>query len=402
MNMVTPEEAGFSSERLQRLNTLMQSYVDSGRLAGIVTLLAREGEVFHFDKFGYQDLSSQKPMELDTIFRFYSMTKPITSAAVMMLYEEGNFHLDDPVSGFIPQLDGLKVYDGMGQAGAKYVPQQNPITIRQLLTHTAGLSNGSYGDSQLEQIYRDADLNNPNSNLQEMIEKLGQLPLRSQPGTEWWYSNATDVLGHLIEVISGEPFDRFLKERIFDPLGMVDTAFYVSEDKLDRLASIYGPSGNGGIEELDNPRVNRYKQPLTYFSGSGGLTSTASDYLKFCQMMLDGGRSNGNRLLGPKTVEMMTSNHLPDDLIPFAVSESSAVSSQGCGFGLGFKVILDIAEHGIIGTDGSYSWGGAASTVFWIDPVEKFVAICLTQFMPSGLYPIRGEFQVAAYQAMVQ
>lgn len=402
MNIVTPEEAGFSSERLQRLNSLMQGYVDSGRLAGVVTLLAREGAVFHFDRFGFQDLASQTPMELDTIFRFYSMTKPITSAAVMMLYEEGNFHLDDPVSGFIPELDGLKVFDGMGQTGAKFVPQQIPITIRHLLTHTAGLSYGFYEDSLVEQMYRDANLSDPDSNLEEMVEKLGELPLVSQPGTAWRYSNATDVLGRLVEVISDESFDSFLKNRIFDPLDMDDTAFYVSEDKLDRLASIYGPSENGGIQELDNPGVNKFKRPLTNFSGGGGLTSTAADYLKFCQMMLDGGTSNRDRLLGPKTVEMMTSNHLSHDLMPFAVSESGADASQGCGFGLGFRVILDIAEHGTIGTDGSYSWGGAASTVFWIDPVEDLIAIMLTQFMPSSQYPIRREFQVATYQAMVE
>ena len=402
MNIVTPEEAGFSSDRLTRLNSLMQGYMDTGRLAGIVTLLAREGEVFHFERFGYQDLASQKPMELDTIFRFYSMTKPITSAAVMMLYEEGNFHLDDPVSGFIPELDGLKVFDGMGQIGPKFIPQQSAITIRQLLTHTSGLTYGFYEDSPVEQMYRDANLGDPDSNLQEMIEKLSEIPLVSQPGSAWRYSYATDVLGRLVEVISGESFDSFLKEGIFGPLGMDDTAFYVTEDKLDRLSSIYGPAENGGIQELDNPSVNKYRRPITNFSGGGGLTSTAADYLKFCQMMLGGGASNGERLLGPKTVEMMTSNHLSDDLMPFSVSESGADSSQGCGFGLGFRVILDIAEHGTIGTEGSYSWGGAASTAFWIDPVEDLIAIMLTQFMPSSQYPIRREFQVATYQAMVE
>jgi CubicO group peptidase (beta-lactamase class C family) len=402
MNIVTPEEAGFSSERLQRVNSLMQGYVDSGRLAGVVTLLAREGEVFHFERFGYQDLASQKPMELDMIFRFYSMTKPITSVAVMMLYEAGHFHLDDPVSTFIPELDGLKVFDGMGQTGAKLVPQQIPITIRQLLTHTAGLSYGHYEDEQMDQTYHDDTLNDPDISLKEMVEKLSHLPLIGQPGTAWRYSFATDVLGRLVEMISGESFDSFLKDRIFDPLGMDDTAFYVAEDKLDRLSAIYGPSENGGIQELDNPGVNKYKRPLTNFSGGGGLTSTAADYLKFCQMMLDGGSSNGGRILAPKTIEMMTSNHLPDDLLQGEVKESGVDYSQGCGFGLGFRVILDIAEHGIIGSDGSYSWGGAASTVFWIDPIEDLIAIMLTQFMPSSQYPIRREFQVATYQAMVE
>ena len=217
MSTVSPEEVGFSSRRLERLSDLMQGYTDNDKLAGIVTMLARRGQVFHLEAFGHMDIREAKPMETDSIFRIYSMSKPITSAAVMMLYEEGHFHLDDPVSGFIPELDSLKVFDGMGQTGPSYVPQERPITIRQLLTHTAGLSYGFYMDSPLEDVYRKADLFHPDSNLEEMVGKLSEIPLMYQPGDQWRYSVATDVLGYVVEVISGRPFDRYLTENIFDP-----------------------------------------------------------------------------------------------------------------------------------------------------------------------------------------
>ena len=401
MRTVAPEDVGFSSERLSRLDVVMQGYVDGGRLAGIVTMLARRGQVFHFQPFGLMDIQTSRPVERDTIFRIYSMTKPITSVAVMMLYEAGNFHLDDPVSEFIPELSDLKVFAGMGQTGPRLVDQARPISIRHLLTHTSGLSYGFHQDSPVEQMYRDAKLSDPDSNLQAFVEKLAQLPLVSQPGTYWRYSVATDVLGRVVEVVSGQPFDRYLKEMVFAPLGMDDTAFYVPEEKLDRLASIYGPSSDHGIRELDTPGVNRYKRAHTMFSGGGGLVSTASDYMRFCQMMLNGGTLDGVRLLGPKTVELMSINHLPDELMPYSVSETGAEGTQGCGFGLGFSVVMDLAQHGVIGSEGIYSWGGAASTLFWIDPKEELIAILMTQFMPSGHNPIRREFQVATYQAMV-
>ncbi len=401
MRTVAPEDVGFSSERLSRLDGMMQGYVDSGRLAGVVTMLARRGEVFHFRPCGLMDVKTSRPAERDTIFRIHSMTKPITSVAVMMLYEAGNFQLDDPVSEFIPELGGLKVFAGMGRTGPRLVDQERPISIRHLLTHTAGLSGGFDQSSPVGDMYRDANLRDPDSNLLELVEKLAHLPLAYQPGTGWRYSAATDVLGRVGEVISGQSFDRYFKERIFAPLGMDDTAFYLPEEKLDRLASIYGPSGDNGIQEIDTPQVNSYKRAHTMFSGGGGLVSTASDYMRFCQMMLNGGTLDSVRLLGPKTVELMTTNHLPDDLMPYSVSEGLAQGTQGCGFGLGFRVVMDLAQHGLIGSEGIYSWAGAASTVFWIDPKEELIAVLLTQFMPTGHYPIHPEFQVAVYQAMV-
>ena len=402
MNTVSPKAVGFSSERLGRLDSLMRSYTGDSRLAGIVTMLARRGQVFHFEAHGHADLESDTPIELDSIFRIYSMSKPITSVAVMMLFEEGHFHLDDPVSRFIPELGDLKVFDGMGEAGPRYVDQEGPITVRQLLTHTAGLSYGFNADSPVEGMYRDAELSQPDSDLREMIEKLGKLPLAYQPGAKWRYSYATDVLGYLVEVISDQPFAEYLKTHMFDPLGMDDTAFYVPEEKLNRLASVYGPSENGGIQQLDDTGVNAHKRPHTMSSGGGGLVSTAQDYMRFCQMMLNGGELNGVRLLGPKTVELMTANHLPDSLMPYSATEALRSYSKGCGFGLGFSVMMDVAQHGVPGSEGQYSWGGAATTAFWIDPREELIAILMAQLMPAMLDPVVREFQVATYQAMVE
>ena len=402
MDIVSPEAVGFSSGRLKRVNKMMQGYIDDGKLASGMTMLARRGEVFHFEPYGVLDLESGAPVERDTIFRFYSMTKPITSVAVMMLYEEGRFALDDPVGKFIPELASMKVYDGMGETGMRLTQQERPITIRHLLTHTAGLSYGFHQDSPVEDMYREANITPPDGSLQEMVEKLGRLPLITQPGTKWRYSFATDVLGYLAQVVSGKPFDQFLRDRIFAPLGMPDTSFYAPEEKLHRLATVYGASANGGIAPLHNDLVDRHARPHTLFSGGGGLVSTASDYMRFCQMLLNGGILDDARLLAPKTVEMMRSNHLTDDMRPFAVGQSNASDTKGCGFGLGFRIVMDIAQHGIIGSNGIYSWGGAASTVFWIDPQEDLIAILLTQFMPSSYYPLRREFQISTYQALME
>lgn len=404
MNTVSPKSVGFSQKRLRRVNDWMEGYVSGGKLAGAITMLARGGDTFHFQTYGAADIDSGEPVEPDTIFRIYSMTKPITSAAVMMLYEEGCFALDDPIGKFIPALRRMKVYDGMSETGMRLADQERPITIRHLLTHTSGLSYGFHQDSPVEDLYRAADVTDPDSDFQEMADKLARLPLVSQPGTKWRYSHATDVLGYLVEVASGQPFDEFLRDRILAPLGMTDTAFYLTEDKLGRLASVYGaPTEQGGrIVRLDNSLINRVERPHTLFSGGGGLVSTAADYMRFCQMLLNGGVLDGQRLLAPKTVEMMRSNHLTDDLKPFAVGQSSASDTKGCGFGLGFRVVTDIAQHGIIGSNGIYSWGGAASTVFWIDPSEELIAILLTQFMPSSYYPLRRQFQIATYQALVE
>ena len=392
MELTAPEKVGFSSDRLRRLTRRMQGYIDDRKLAGIVTLLARKGQVFHFETFGQVDLESGRAMGPDSIFRIYSLTKPIASVALMMLHEEAAFGLDDPLSAYFPEFADLMVSDGVSQAGVTLESPKSPPTVRQLLSHTAGFGLSS------DEMYQDAGI--LSSDLETMAKKLAKLPLAYQPGSQWRYSVSTDIVGRLVEVLSGQSFDRYLRERIFDPLGMADTGFHVPGEHLDRLAAVYFPSESGGIEPAES-RIDRdFGRPPALFSGGAGLVSTAKDYSRFCQMMVNGGNLNGARILGPKTVELMTASHLPPGIKPF-LGENLAVHTQGCGFGLGFSIVEDVARNGVAGSVGCYSWGGAANTHFWIDPVEDMYAILMTQLLPFGHYPIRAEFQTLVYQAMV-
>ena len=402
MNCVSPESVGFSSKRLDRLNNRMQPYIDGGKLAGALTMLARRGEVFHFETYGVQDLESGVAVDENTIFRLYSMSKPITSVAVMMLYEEGHFSLDDPVGKFVPAFANMKVFDGMGETGMRLVNQHRPITIRHLLTHTSGLSYGLHKDTPIDAMYHEARIADADGTLKEVMDRLGKIPLVNHPGTRWRYSMSATVLGYLVEVVSGQPFDEFLRDRLFTPLGMDDTSFFVPEGKLHRLATAYVPSRGGGIASHEGSVTTRHKRPHAMKSGGAGVVSTAPDYLRFCQMLLNGGELNGERILAPKTVQMMVSDHLTDVLKPYVVEDRFGGYTKGCGFGLGFSVVNDIAQHGIPGSDGMYGWFGAASCYFWIDPAEELIANLMTQFMPVTWYPLHREFQTATYQAMVE
>lgn len=402
MNIVSPESVGFSSERLKRINRFMQGYIEDKKLAGAVIMLARRGEVFHLENYGVQDLESGAAVERDTIFRLYSMTKPITSVAVMMLYEEGRFSLDDPVGKFIPAFADMKVLEGMGETGMRLVGQERPITIRHLLTHTSGLSYGLHRDTPIDAMYHESKIADADSTLKEVMDRLARIPLVNQPGTKWRYSISPAVLGYLVEVVSGKPFDKFLRERIFTPLGMGDTSFFVPEEKLGRLATAYVPSRGGGIAPHEGSITTRHRRPHAMMSGGAGLVSTATDYMRFCQMMLNGGVLDGERLLAPKTVELMRSDHLTDDLKPYAVEDRFHGYTKGCGFGLGFSVVNDIAQHGVPGSNGMYCWFGAASCYFWIDPAEELIAILMTQFLPVSWYPLHREFQAATYQALME
>ena len=400
MKPVAPEKVGLSSARLSRIGPVMQRYVDQHKLAGIVTMIARHGKVAHLERFGMMDLDTAKPMQFDTIFRIYSMTKPITSVALMMLYEEGRFQLNDPVTRFLPEFKKVQVWMGEGELADPI----REITIHDLLTHTAGLSYGVYEDTRVpvDKLYDQAGLFDGDITLEEMVRRIADLPLVHQPGQAWWYSVATDVVGYLVQVISGMPFDVFLEERILGPLGMEDTGFYVPAGKLDRLATLYGAAEDGGLKELVNTSVvGDYTKPPRLLSGGGGLVSTASDYVRFSQMLLNGGELDGVRLLGRKTVELMTINHLPDALIPIRMAPYDTM--HGYGFGLGFRVLMDVAQSGMLGSEGVYRWGGWASTAFFIDPKEELIALLLPQFIPSGAarYPIDSEFQTLVYQALV-
>jgi CubicO group peptidase (beta-lactamase class C family) len=395
MKRCTPEEAGFSSERLTRIDAMAQRYVDEKKLAGLVTLVARQGQVVHFSAHGVQDLETGVPMGPGTIFRIYSMTKPITTVALMMLYEEGLFQLRDPVSGFLPEFSATKVWAGQG----KRVDPAREMEIYDLLTHTAGFSYGGHEETGIpvDKLYDEADLDNIEISNEEMVRRLARLPLMYHPGQKWFYSVATDVVGRLVEVISGRPLDTYFEEQILKPLSMEDTAFCVPEEKIGRFAALYGP-GEEGLKLLDDPATGEYAKPPRLLAGGHGLVSTTGDFGRFCQMLLSGGELGGTRLLGRKTVELMTMNHLPESMIPIGWPPDVM---HGYGFGLGFRVRVDDAQAGLLGSVGEYAWGGYASTSFFIDPKEDLFAILMPQLLPSGYYPILEEFRVLVYQALV-
>ncbi|MSO76631.1 MAG: class A beta-lactamase-related serine hydrolase [Alphaproteobacteria bacterium] len=399
----TPEDVGLSSARLARVNRWMEALVASGKLAGLVTVVARHGRLVHAECRGKMDLAADKAMRPDTLFRIYSMTKPLTSAAIMMLYEEGRFQIDDPITRFLPAFRDMRVYTGGMRQAYQSEPAARDITFKDLLTHTSGLTYGFMESTPVDGMYRanNLDFSNAELPLAEMMERLAALPLLCQPGAEWNYSVSTDVLGALVEVISGMPFDRFLQERIIGPLGMTDTGFHVAEGQGHRLAANYMVGEGGKLAVIDDPKTSRYLKPRTLFSGGGGLVSSARDYLRFADMLRLKGEVDGVRLLGRKTVEYMTRNHLPGDMADMGQPRFSESSYAGVGFGLGFSVTLDPAKAGVIGSPGEYAWGGAASTAFWVDPVEDMIVILLTQLTPSSTYPIRRELRVLTYQAII-
>jgi len=395
MNIVKPESVGFSSRRLARINVVMQRYVDEQKLAGMVTLVARRGQVVHFEKFGMADREAGTPMTLDTIFRIYSMTKPITSTAILMLFEEGLLRLTDPISRYIPAFGQVKVLDSTVGSGVRLVDLVRPITVRDLLTHTAGLSYGFDEGVYIDDLYRQhlwGPLEaNPDLTPAEIVGAVAKLPLVYQPGTQFRYSFATDVLGYLVQVVAGMPFDQFLQQRIFEPLGMVDTDFWVPSEKVDRFAAVYSQDELGGLKVLDTPDINHYTHPTQCPSGGGGLVSTAGDYLRFAQMLANKGELEDVRLLGRKTVELMMTNHLADGVY----------ESPGQGFGLGGSVLLDLGKGQTLGSVGTFGWGGAANTNFWVDPKEEMVGILMVQFMPSDTYPVTPDYRILTYQALV-
>lgn len=392
-----PEEVGMSSERLGRLHAGMQGLVDDGRLAGITTMVARRGRVVDFQTYGHRDLEADDPMREDAIFRIYSMSKPITGVALMMLYEEGKFRLSDPVADYIPEFANLQVAADWGPDGPVLEEPDHPITIRELMTHTAGLAYGIGAPGPVDSLYSARGVLSRDQTLEDMIEKLSDLPLRHQPGTEWYYSIAVDVQGYLVEVLSGQPFDEFLQERLFDPLGMVDTGFHVPEEDHDRFVRYYGYDEDGGLVATDDPGAEPgsrpYYDPTTFFSGGGGLVSTTSDYMRFCLMLLNGGELDGVRILSPTTVDLMTRNHMPRDV---------PERSPGQGFGLDFSVVLDpvAAEYYSVG---EYYWGGAAGTWFWIDPAEELVFVGMIQQRGSPRRPdVRSLSHRLTYQAITE
>ena len=404
--MIKPEEVGFSSPRLDRIRTHLQRYIDAGKVTGTLTLVARHGQIAYFEPQGYLELERIRPMQCDTIFRIYSMTKPITSVALMMLYEHGLFQLDDPVHKFIPSWEHLRVYVSGNHPMFITKPTERPMTIRDLLTHTSGLTYGFMERTNVDAAYRKLDIANlakMGYTLQDMVDQLAALPLEFSPGMRWNYSVSTDVVGYLVEVISGQPFDAYLRDHIFAPLGMNDTSFLISDDRLSRFAHCYVRQPNGNLILFDAPETSEFRQG-SFWSGGGGLLSTAEDYFRFTSMLLNRGELDGVRLLGRKTLELMTKNHLPGGQDLTALVQAgmfSEVAYSGVGFGLGFSVMQDPTRAQVMGSPGEYAWGGFASTTFWIDPVEDLIVIFMTQLAPSSAYPVRRELRVLTYGALI-
>lgn len=403
--LLRPDAAGFSPARLQQLDRfLQQRYLDSGKLPGALTLIQRRGEIAHLSALGYMDMERKRAVEEDTLFRIYSMTKPVTSVAFMMLVEDGLVALEDPVHRHIPQWRDLGVYEGGFIGTFRTRRPQRPMLIVDLLRHTSGLTYGFQQRTNIDAAYRRLKLDEMggNSTLDGLIEGLAALPLEFSPGTVWNYSVATDVLGYLVGKLSGQPFEEFLRQRILGPLKMHDTDFLVPREKASRLAACYAATPEGRMRLQDDPQRSPYLQAPAFVSGGGGLVSTAHDYLRFCRMLLAGGTLDGARILGPKTLQLMTSNHLPGDkeLPDLSVSLFSEAAYAGVGFGLGFSVTMNTARTLLPGSAGEFSWGGMASTYFWVDPREELIVIFMTQLMPSTTYPIRRELRTAVYSAL--
>lgn len=393
-----PADVGLSASRLDRLDRVMQGYVDREEVAGVVSLVARRGKVVYFSAFGYRDREREAPMRHDTLFRIASMTKPVASVALMMLYEEGRFQLRDPISKWLPEFRDMQVatpatYQELGRSRYHLEQAARPITMQHVLTHTAGLPN-TYRGIMKPEFDLIAPGQDAGDTLADFADRLAQLPLNFHPGEAWEYGRATDLVGRLVEVLSGQSFDVFLRERIFEPLDMHDTHFFVPGEKLGRFAAVYRPDGQG-LALLEGPtRESRYvKEPHSYFSGAGGLVSTARDYFRFNQMMLNGGELDGARVLGRKTIELMTTNHTGDHDI--------WLIGPGHGFGLGYAVVRDQGATAMPYSVGSYFWWGAFNTTFWIDPQEELTGILLTQLRPYTHLNIRQDLATVTYQALV-
>jgi CubicO group peptidase (beta-lactamase class C family) len=396
------ESEGMSTERLAQLRSGMKELVDQGRLAGAVTMVSRHGKVVEFDATGKRDIAANAPMQKDNIFRIYSMSKPITGVAMMILFEEGKWQLNDPVAKYVPEFAKLKVYSTDANNNVVMKDQAHPVTMRELMSHSGGFTYGYFSNTAVDKLQLEADLLNPNNTLDEFIKRAAKLPLNSQPGTEWHYSISVDIQGYIVQKLSGMPFEEFLEKRIFKPLGMVDTAFYVPKEKLNRFAEFYSYDKDGKLQVVgvkDGLNHDFAAKPALS-SGGGGLVSTASDYMRFCQMLLNGGQLDGTRILSPLTVELMHTNVLAPNV---------PILAPGAGFGLDFAIYTDPAAAGGYYGKGSYWWGGAAGTWFWIDPVNDLIVLGMIQqaagtgaAAANGVPDVRGLSHAWTYQAILK
>ena len=406
-----PKKAGMNGARLERIGEFLErAYVGPGKIAGCQVLVARHGHLAYRRCLGRRDVARDLPMTEDTVLRIYSMTKPIVSVALMSLWERAAFQLDDPIASVFPEFAHQRVWvSGEGEAMETAEPRR-PVTFRHVLSHTAGLTYGGLleqvgapgsGDPVDAEYKRLRIRRDPDETLEGFMGKLAQAPLRYQPGERWMYSLATDVCGALVERLSGKTLDVFLQEEIFEPLGMGDTGFHVREDQAERFAACYSRAADASLKLVDDPARSPYLKPPVFLSGGGGLVSTLGDYHRFCDMLRRGGELGGERILGPRTLDLMTENHLPGggDLAALALDSFSETMAAGVGFGLGFAMTLDGAKAGTA-SEGEYYWGGAASTAFWVDPFEDMTVIFQTQLLPSSTYNFRGQLRNLVYAAI--
>ena len=404
LKVVSPASVGLDGKVMGNIRDyLKEQYVEPGKYVGTLTLVARKGEIAYLDALGFMDRENKKAMQEDAIFSIYSMSKPITSIALMQLYEKSLFRLDDPIHWHIPSWRNLRVYESGLYPNFLTSRPKRHMTIRDLLSHMSGLTYDFMLRTNVDAAYRKTKLQ-ATGDLQAMIDTLAQLPLEFSPGEQWNYSVSTDVCGYLVEHFSGMKLDKYFQKHIFDPLGMEDTGFSCAKEKVDRLASLYEQHPKKGPVLVDSggaktARVKKRKM----LSGGGGLLSTMSDYYRFCSMLLNQGELDGTRIIGRKTLAMMASNHLPDnrDLTEMSQSAFSETTYQGVGFGLGFSVILDPVKTQSLTDVGEYGWGGAASTVFWVNPKEEMVVIFLTQLLPSSTYQVRRELRSLVYSSLM-
>ncbi len=404
--MSKAERLGFSKTRLERIDRFLQEkYVGPGRMPHAQFLLARGGEVVHQIVLGHQDPERGVKLAEDTVYRIYSMTKPVTSVALMSLVEEGLIALDDPVSRHIPEWKDLGVFSA-GVGPYLTTPPERPMQVVDLLRHTSGLTYGFQNRTNLDAAYRKLKLEGMHGehDLEAMIQMLAKLPLEFSPGEAWNYSVATDVCGYLVQKIAGKPLDQVFQERIFEPLKMTETGFHVRDDQKGRFAACYDAAPGGKMKLQDDPQTSPYLAPPALLSGGGGLVSTAADYMRFANMLLNRGELDGARILAPKTIDLMASNHLPggSDLTEMSRSLFSESTNAGVGFGLGFAVVFDPPQTLIPCSLGEFYWGGAASTAFWVDPMEDVTAVFMTQLLPSSTYPIRRELRTLVYSALME
>ena len=404
---IDPEAAGFDAVRLARVDEHLRTrYVEPGKIAGCEVAVARRGQVAHLSSLGHRDRERGVPVGDDTIWRIYSMTKPLTGVALLTLYEQGLFQLDDPVHRFLPELRDVKVGVPDGEGGWRMVDPARPMSVRDAMMHMTGIGYGPKG-ARLDLATigeRPPSMRVGGGTLQTLVERLGGEPLRFHPGTGWLYSLSTDVCARLVEVLSGRRFDHYLQQAIFDPLGMPDTGFSVPDAEIGRFAALYRRNPDKSLRLLDDPVISGYRTHPAFLSGGGGLVSTTADYLRFAQMLVQGGELDGVRVLAPRTVELMRTNHLPGggDLSSVALPGGyGEVGFAGMGFGLTVAVSLGPAATGVVGSPGEFMWGGAASTSFWVDPVDEVVAVFMTQLLPSGTFNFRGQLKALVYGAMV-